>query len=233
MNMALKNKIFDLVMTEALKEYMDMELQEVDELVAKDPPHEFSPEFEKKMKKLINSVGRKDRIKKYKRIALRTIVSVAAAFGLIFGGLLTQPEVFASVQNVFRRVFDKYDKYEFVSDELTVENFDNSFRFGYVPDGYYLSEGRYSPISVTLTYSNEKTDIEFQYRIADGFVANFDNEHNSYMSFYSNGIEYHYYESNDSDFYDTLVWYTDGYAFSIFAHLSKDELVKIAENLEK
>ncbi len=43
----------------------------------------------------------------------------------------------------------------------------------------------------------------------------------------------HCYKSNDKHFYDILVWYKDGYAFSIFAHLSKDELVKIAENIEK
>lgn len=232
MNMEYRNKLFDFVMTEALKEYMEIELKEVDEIVAKEPPHEFSPEFEKKMRKLINSVGRKDRIKQFKHVTVKAAVSVAVMVSLIFGGLLTQPEVFAAVQNVFRSVFDKYDKYEYVDDELTVENFDNSFRLGYVPNGYSLSDGKYSPISVTLIYSNENSNIEFQYRIADGLVSNYDNEHNSYVSFYSNGIEYHYYESNDSDFYDTLLWYADGYVFSIFAHLPKDELVKIAENLE-
>lgn len=30
-----------------------------------------------------------------------------------------------------------------------------------------------------------------------------------------------------------LLWYEDGYAFSIYAHLPKDELVKIAEKIEK
>lgn len=231
MNTAYKNKLFDFVLTEALKEYVEMELKEVDELVMKEP-HEFSPQFEKKMKKLINSVGRKENIENCKRIAGKTIVLLAIMGSLLFGGLLTQPEVFAAVQNVFRSIFDKYDKYEYVGEEVTVENFDNSFRLGYVPNGYSLSDGKYSPISVTLIYSNENSNIEFQYRIADGLVSNYDNEHNSYVSFYSNGIEYHYYESNDSDFYDTLLWYADGYVFSIFAHLPKDELVKIAENLE-
>ncbi len=195
--------------------------------------HEFSPQFEKKMRKLINSIGRKDRIKKFKHFAAKSVVSLSIVFSLIFGGLLTQPEVFAAVQNVFRSVFDKYDKYEYVGEELTFENFDNSFRLGYVPDGYYLSEGNYSRMSVKLTYKNENKDIKFKYGIAESLSANYDNEHNSYDKFYSNGIEYHYYESNDSDFYNTLIWYDSGYDFSILAHLSKGELVKIAENLEK
>ena len=233
MNMAVKNKIFDLVLTEALKEYMDIELQEVDELVAKEPPCEFSTEFEKKMRKTINSVGRKDRIKKYARNYVKAVVSFAAVFGIFFGVLLTQPSVFAAVQNVFRSVFDKYDKYEFVGEELTFDNFDNSFRFGYVPEGYYLSEGHYSLFNVVLFYKNETNEIKFEYGIADGLVSYYDNEHNSYYEFEHNGIDYHYYESNDKDFNNKLIWYEDGYVFGIYAHLPKDELIKIAENIEK
>ncbi len=232
MNAAIKEQIFDIVLKEALRESMEREFKEIDEMVI-DEPHEFSPQFEKKMKKLINSIGRKDRIKKYKRIAVRTIVSVAAAFGLIFGGLLTQPEVYAAVQNVFRSIFDKYDKYEYVGEELTIQNFDNNIRLGYVPDGYCLSKGDYSPIDVTLFYKNETDKIIFEYGIANFTTTSYDNEHSSYSSFILNDVEYHYYESNDNVFDNKLIWYKDGYEFGIYAHLSKAELVKIAENLKK
>ncbi len=232
MNATIKEQIFDIVLKEALRESMEREFKEIDEMVI-DEPHEFSPQFEKKMKKLINSIGRKDRIKKYKRIAVRTIVSVAAALGLIFGGLLTQPEVYAAVQNVFRSIFDKYDEYEFVSDELTIENFDNSIRLGYVPDGYCLSKGDYSPIDVTLFYTSKTDKIIFEYGIAYGTISYYDNEHNSYEVFNLNGVEYQYYESNDVDFDNKLIWYENGYAFGIYAHFPKDTLVEIAENLEK
>ena len=232
MNAAIKKQIFDIVLKEALKESMEKEFKKIDEMVV-DEPYEFSSEFEKKMKKIINSIGRKDRIKKFKHIAMRTIVSAAAVFGVIFGGLLTQPEVYAAVQHVFRSVFDTHDRYEFVSDELTIDNFNNNIRLGYVPDGYYLSEGFYTTINVSLCYKNETDDITFEYGIANFISTSYDNDHNSYSSFYSNDVEYHYYESSDYDFKDKLIWYEDGYFFGIYAHLSKDELVKIAENLEK
>lgn len=232
MNMEYGNKLFDFVMTEALKEYMNMELKEVDKLVAKEPPHEFSQEFERKMKKVINSIGRKDRIKKFKRVAIKTALSAAVVVSFVFGGLLTQPEVLAAVQNVFKSVFDKYDKYEYVGEELTIEDFDNSFRLGYVPDGYYLSEGNYSPVRVTLIYTDQTNEIIFEYGISNFTTTSYDNEHNSYETFDLNGVEYHYYKSNDADFDDRFIWYKNGYAFGIYAHLSKDELVKIAENIE-
>lgn len=232
MNTVTKNKIFDLVLAEALEECLDKELKEFDEIKL-DEPHEFSKEFEKKMRKIINSIGKKDRVKKYVSFGRKAIVTAAAVLGIIFGGLLTQPEVYASVQNVIRNVFDKYDKYEYVGESLTVDNFDDSFRLGYVPDGYSLSNGAYSPVYVVLTYTNENEIIEFSYGIADGLTASYDNEHNFFDTFTAGEIEYYYYNSNDENFYSSLVWYDGGYSFGLNAHLSKDELVKIAENIEK
>ena len=232
MNVAIREQIFDIVLKEALRESMEREFKKIDEMVL-DEPHEFSPEFEKKMRKTINSVGRKDRIKKYARNCVKAVVSAAAVFGIVFVVLLTQPSVFAAVQNVFRSVFDKYDKYEFVGEELTFDNFDNSIRLGYIPDGYYLSEGDYSTINVTLFYKNETNEIIFEYGIANFTSMLHDNEHNTYYEFEYNGTDYHYYESNDKDFESMLLWYENGYYFSIYAHLPKDELIKIAENIEK
>ena len=232
MNAAAKDKIFDIVLAEALKECMDEELEEVDRIVA-DEKYELSPQFDKDMKKFINSVGRKDRIKKYARNCVKAVISAAAVFGIFFGVLLTQPSVFAAVQNVFRSVFNTHDRYEFVGEELTIDNFDNSFRLGYIPDGYYLSEGFYTSMSVTLFYKNKTNEITFEYGIANFTSTSYDNEHNTYYEFEHNGTDYHYYESNDKDFNNKLIWYEDGYVFGIYAHLSKDELIKIAENIEK
>ncbi|MDE5576081.1 MAG: hypothetical protein K2J11_01665, partial [Oscillospiraceae bacterium] len=188
MNAAAKDKIFDIVLAEALKECMDEELEEVDRIVAAEK-YELSPQFDRDMKKFINSVGRKDRIKKYVRGCVKAVVSLAAVFGIFFGVLLTQPSVFAAVQNVFRSVFYKYDEYEFVGDELTFDNFDDSFRLGYVPDGFSLSEGNYSSFVVTLFYKNETDKIIFEYGIANGASIFLDNEHSKYSTFYSNDIE--------------------------------------------
>lgn len=232
MNAATKEKIFDLILADALKESLKKDFERVDKLTEAET-HEFSPEFERKVRKIINSVGRKENLKKIKRTALKSIAPIAIIFSIISGSLLVQPEVFASVQNVFRKVFDRYDKYEYFGNELTDESFDDSLRLGYVPDGYYLSEGKYTPISVALIYTDNTNKINFEYEIADGLTSYYDNENSSYYNFYLNRIDYHYYESNNNDFGNTLVWYENGCEFSIYAHLSKKELVKIAENLEK
>lgn len=88
-------------------------------------------------------------------------------------------------------------------------------------------------MSVTLFYKNETAKITFEYGIANFTSIFHDNEHNTYYEFEHNGTEYHYYESNDKDFDSMLLWYDEGYVFNIYAHLPKDELIKIAENIEK
>lgn len=229
---ASKEKVFDIILADALRECMESELKDVDNL-AKGDPHKFPLDFERKMIRLKNSIGRKDRIKKCTNMCLKIAMTASAVFGIIFGGLLTQPEVYAAVQNVIRSTFDKFDKYEYIGEELSIEDFDNSFSLGYIPNGYSFTEGYITPISVILIYSNEDDEINFKYRIANDTVSNYDNEHNFFSEYIIDDMTFYYYENSDGSSYNTLLWYDDGYSFSILAHLSKDELVKIAENLKK
>lgn len=236
MNAAAKGKIFDVVLTEALEESSERDFLMIDSADA-DEARELPQGYEKKIKKILSSVGRKERAKRFRHTAVRTAVSAAAAFGLIFGGLLIHPDVSASVWDAVRSVFETHDKLEYdgLAEDVTFDNFDDTIRPGYVPEGYRLSEGYYSPISVMLIYIKENSEDEklyFDYCIADGLSMNIDNEHHIYHTFTRDGIKYHYYESTASDFFDMLVWNADGYVFSINANLSKDELMKIAENLK-
>lgn len=232
MNIKTKEKIFDLVLADALMNSLDIEIKKLDDDNEYDD-HIFPTEFDRKNRKIANSLGRKDRIRKNAQICVKAVVTAAAIMGVIFGGLLTQPPVYAAVQNVIRTIFDKFDKYDYIGEELTIGNFNNNIRLGYVPDGYYLSSGDYSHAFVSLTYADEyENEIMFDYGIANGTSSIYDNEHNSYSTFTINSTEYYYYESYDKDFFNTLVWTKNGYVFSIFAHLSKDELVKIAENVK-
>lgn len=185
------------------------------------------------MHKIGNSIGRADRIKLLTKTALKTVVSAAAAFGIIFCMLLTQPEVYAAVQSTIRNIFDTHDRVQFVGEAPAEGSFDDTIRLGYVPEGYYLSNGDYTPIDVVLTYTNTIDEIVFEYGFADGTVAYIDNEHSKYEQFSSNGIEYHYYESTDTRFPSIILWEDDEYSYIIHGQLSKNEFVKIAENTGK
>ncbi len=232
MNNESKNKIFDVLLTEALKEYMDIELNQINAL-AQSECCEFSDKFERKVHRIGNSIGRADRIKAFGKVVFRTVVSAAVAFGIVFGMLLTQPEVYAAVQKTIRTVFGEYDKIEYVDEAADDTVINDSIRLGYVPEGYYLSEGKYTPLDVSLIYKNGENRIKFEYGFANGKFAYIDNEQSWYEVLTSDGIEYHCYLSDDKSFYDKISWCESGYYFVVSAHISKEDIIKIAENIKK
>lgn len=83
-----KEKIFDLILTDALMTCWNMEIQALDNYHEYDD-YKFSAEFERKNKKTANSIGRSDRIKKCTYIFVKLVVTTASIMGAVFGGLLT------------------------------------------------------------------------------------------------------------------------------------------------
>ena len=232
--MSINDEIFDLLLKEALIEKYSKDVRTAMENVK---PHDFPPEFEKKIKKIARSIGRQERIQGVCKGLMKVLVIVAAVMGIAFGCLLTQRTVFAAVENVIKSVFDGHDDYWITGSNVTVETFNSKMRFGYVPDGYYLCSGTYSPVYVQLIYTNElytneHDEIMLEYFIADGLRTSVDNEHHTYKTIYHGDIEYHYYESFDDDFDNILIWQDKGYSFNILAHLPQEELVKIALNID-
>lgn len=233
-NQKTNEKIFDLLIADALADMWDIKLAQYADS-GKIEKHKFSDEFERNIRKIRNSIGRKERMKNAGRFSLKFFVTIATIMGIAFGGLLTQPTVYAAVKNVFKSVFDKYDRLDFISDnaELSIENFDDTIRLKYVSDGFRLYSGFYTPMYVKLIYAdNNDNEIVFSYSIAEDYSIDIDNEHKTYRTFITNGIEYHLYESFSEDFQSSIIWYNNGYAFNISAYISPDELVKIAENLK-
>ncbi|MCH5194579.1 MAG: DUF4367 domain-containing protein, partial [Oscillospiraceae bacterium] len=193
-------RLWDALIKEALIQDCYNELAELEKTVK---PHTFSERFEKNIAKMKRKVFGKERLKAAGVIIRNVAAVVMIVIGLTFGVLLTQPEVYAAVENVIKSVFDNHDEYEFSGSDLTLETFNSEMRFRYIPDGYYLSTGNYSPAYVKLIYTNEHEEIILEYAIAKGLSFSLDNEHNSYETLYINNIEYHYYESFDDDFYNS------------------------------
>ena len=154
-NSKTNGKIFDLLIADALADVWDMELAKYADS-GQIEKHKFSDEFERNIRKIRNSIGRKERMKNAGRFSLKFFVTIATIMGIAFGGLLTQPTVFASVQNVFRTVFSDRDKYTFSGEQQEGFVFDQNKRLGYIPDGYEIRMIFFSASNVFLTYESVK-----------------------------------------------------------------------------
>ena len=97
-NSKTNEKIFDLLIADALADVWDTELAEYDDC-GQEEQHKFSDEFDRKIRRIRNSIGRKELLQKVFRFSARFLVTAAALMGVVLGGLLTRPQVYAAVKN--------------------------------------------------------------------------------------------------------------------------------------
>ncbi len=220
-------EIFDLLICDALAAKWDNELEE---LKKDSGVHSFSASVESNIKKMTRTISMNCAFKGAGKTMLKTLILVLIFMGVLFGGLLSQPEVYAAVGNVIRNVFATHDSYTYQSNDGKTD-FDNTKKFGYIPDGYELRSAFYSDYNVSLTYeSTDERYIYFDYGLAENSMLSIDNERHNYTELNYDGTTYYFYESTEEDF-STLIWYDDGYYYSIDAQLDKDTLIRTAQNI--
>lgn len=228
LNKNANSRLWDAIITEALIQNCSNELCDFKNNIDE---HEYSPEFQKAIRKITHSINSKSYSQVAIKIVKRVIIIVAVFISVVFSGLLTQPTVYAAVENVFRNIFYTHDSYKF-SDEITNKIFDKNIQPKYVPCEFELQMAFYAPSNVTLTYvSIDESTINFEYGLSENAQISVDNERHDYLNFTNDGTTYYYYEALENNDWNTIIWYNDGYYFSIDSQLSKGELVKIAESV--
>ncbi len=224
------DEIFEILLRDGLTKKLS---EESEILIAESENHEFSEKFSKNIRKATRKIDSEKRRRTALKVTSRSLVTAACTLGIAFCLLLTQPPVYAAVNQVFKQVFDGYDKYSFAdsSEDMT---FDAEIRPDYIPDGYKMRTVYYGEISVNVTYENSDGQrLYFDYSLAtDGTSFSTDNENGTVFEYLINGIQYYCYQTLDEDRLNTIVWIDDGYIFSISAQIDIDVLVQIAESLE-
>ncbi len=221
-------RLWDAVIKEALIESMNRELDETEQNIE---PHNFSSQFEHNMNKLIKNIGRKEKAQAAGKVIGKFAVTAATVMGIMFGGFLTQQEVYAAVGNVIRSIFSTHDKYTYQDNSEDIV-FDDTIRLGYVPDGYELRSVYYMGNANLLTYESEdEKSLYFNYSLAEDSSITVDNESHSYKEIIEYNEMFYFYKSEQDDF-NTIIWFDGKYAYSIDAQISEDEIVKIAENIK-
>lgn len=225
------NHLWDTFLTEALIEDCNNELKELE---AQTEICDFSSDFENRLKKISRSIGRKENIHHVKNVIWKTAISVAAVFGMIFGGLLTQPTVYAAVQDIFVNVFNTHDKYEFSEDNaVNIENFDINKMPLYLPEGYELRNISFGIGVTDLTYRNDgQQAIYFTYSPADGSSISVDNERHAREIIRVNNQDYYFYRALEENDDSMMIWTCGGYTYAIIAQISDKEFIKIAESVK-
>ncbi len=183
----------------------------------------FSDRHEKNMEKLFASMEpEKPKFLRPKRIL---ILAAALLVLLAAGAAALHP----TVLNFFLKSSDtnteiRYDTAEPVGDTYSTAD----VTLGYVPAGMEMVESSRGNESVSLMF--QKNEAYFQLRIIKKrAVSNLDNENGSSEKIQVQGADAFIQDRGDDI---SLRWYANECSFILFGNLSKDELVKIAENIQ-
>lgn len=192
--------------------------------------HEFPPEFERDMKRLIAQTERRRHMRRYlQRVAaacLAVVISLSA-------WLAVDAEARAAFVQWVKTVYEQSVVYEFF--HSGVEQADTSYRLGWVPEGYTMENEVSGDVITTLIYLSGEDAIYFTYEQAeDGAQTKLFTDDANTEPVMVRGVEGEFYLPQDNAESNSLVWFDgeNNILFSISGFIDKETMIKMAESVE-
>lgn len=217
------------VLAETLAEVVEQDIYEYIQQIPANEEYVFSPEFEKKMQKLINN-----RKKTYFNLICTTsrkAACIAAACMILCVGTLNA-EALGQFCDFIVKHFQFHDEVTLSGNSDLTTEIATEYMLCDIPEGFELKD-----------YQKEKDSIYYSYKNDDnGFIAFFQYDQNNYICRFDttrfvqseytdeNGTEYLIYKRNHSY---SFVWKNEEYVFEIHSNLSEQEIINLAESLSE
>lgn len=224
----MKGQLTDEMLTQAAKqvaEYMKESLPGPEEC-----HHEFPPNFEHDMERLIAQTERRCHIHKYlQRVAaacLAVIISMST-------WLVVDAEARAAFVQWVKTVYEQSVVYEFFHSGN--EQADTSYGLGWVPEGYTIESTVRGEIVTTVIYTGESDGIYFTYENSeDGAQTELFPGVSDVEPVQINGMPGEFYLPQDPAESNSLVWFDEeeNVLFSISGFMDKETMIQMAESVK-
>ena len=183
---------------------------------------EPSAAYQKGIAELMDKM-RGDRYHKFTRRTARAILIAA-----IIMAIATVTLAATVGRDFIVQKFSDYSTYNVV-DESAVKKV-NNLRIGYVPKGYKIESKEITDYTQNYVYRFNSNWISIFKSKLDTQI-NYDTEYKNGEHLLINGVEYIYYHDDDLNF-SGLVWNNGYFVFTVEGNIAREELLKIAENIE-
>lgn len=193
-------------------------------------PHVFSEKFERKIRKLTKRANHPVLYHAVKRVA--SIVLAIILTGSVW--LAVDVEARAAFVGWVKEAYESMFAYHFEGKKQSSEL--SQYRLGYVPEGYNVFYENSETESVFITYKNEANELlKFRYTSnpdeTDWMIVSTDLTKTPVVV---NGFHGELLISHNPETAGGIFWTdNDNTAFYISAFFSNEELIKLAENVEK
>ena len=166
--------------------------------------------------------------------ARRTRKASAAALSLRASGSRS-PQARAWVQRMVLHWFDDHAAFQFVGEDAAPDELGRWYP-AWLPEGYELAEETRLDTMVLTTYTNENNEeICIDYMAATGNQFQVNNEFHTLSIVEVNGYQAYLLMAEDNRYSNSITWLDEASetGFCIMASLEPEELIRIAESMEK
>lgn len=204
--------------------------QEYESMIPQTSEHIFSPEFERKMRKLIsrrekpyyliiNTVGKR---------AACIILAVLIAFTLT---VLNVEALRNAFRDFFVNSFEKFSIVQSTDKDNAPETIEDIYEITYDLSGFTKDVWVDTIFDRRTEYVQDDYCISFRQTVKSVFYPRINTEDAVISTITINGHEAMYYCDNHN--YDTIIWDNSDYIFVLSANIGKNELIKLAESVQK
>lgn len=228
----LNDSIFDAMLKVACEEVMESKIKEWDEDDGEE--HEFSPEFERKMKKLMQSQTRKANAVKAKKALSRAAIVILAIMAAGFTVTMSAEALRVQFFNTITDFAEEYIGFSFRSQTEQPVDTGGVIYPSYVPEGFQIDDTQIMPDAVTIVYRNDDGERIFidQYVMNDGTNVQIDGEHIGFSYIINiDEIKINVYEGKDDNDSNYITWDDWTTFFLVSGTMQPSELIEMAKSI--
>ena len=145
----------------------------------------------------------------------------------IISVMLLAAFVIPSSREYFIDSFDGFSMYKLT--ENNKNSISGEITVGYIPDGFKLTEKDYSNKLSAHQYESSSNQHFIVLKYSSSMEVYFDTENYMSEEIVIDGVKYIYCQDNDG--VDNLIWTKNDYIYKLDAPFEKEELLKIAKNV--
>ena len=219
----MTDREFEQYITSVIKEYG---ANYINEELIDNTPHKFSPEFERKMDILIGRSSKKLRI-----TPKRLLIAITAALLAVFIIAVNVSAVREAFIRFITERFSTHTEVQTIPDDTAPETIENIYAITYELHDYEIIYENYNDYIRNITYKNGDLVIDYFQYVKFAYDVHLNTEGADIETLLVNGTEMIYYKDNHE--YNNLIWDNGDYIISISSNVSKDELIDIANSVQK
>lgn len=194
--------------------------------------HEFSPSFQRKMRRTFRK-AKHPIIYKLPKYAACFVLAVVLTSGT---WLTVDAEARAAFFAWVREQYEAFVEYRFIG-EASQENTTIEYELTWLPEGFSLQNEQDLDGGTYLTYTDDSgRRIMFSYLQGDDAASLFiTSDYTEIRSIQIGNIHADFYQASEEESSNILVWSSeeDDLAFYIMADLSEDTMIKLAKGVQK